>query len=64
MLRLLSLSLLIVVTDIMAKTDYRSNNRYGIIVQGDFGKNRQELHIENNGMDYEKDDITRKVWKR
>ena len=64
MLRLLSLSLLIVVTDIMAKTDYRSNNRYGIIVQGDFGKNRPELHIENNGMDYEKDDIRKKVWKR
>lgn len=64
MLRLLSFSLLIVVTDIMAKTDYRSNNRYGIIVQGDFGKNRQELHIENNGMDSEKDDIRRKVGKR
>lgn len=64
MLRLLSFSLLIVVTDIMAKTDYRSNNRYGIIVQGDFGKNRQELHIENNGMDFEKDDIRKRVGKR
>ena len=64
MLRLLSLSLLIVVTDIMAKTDYRYNNRYGIIIQGDFGKYRKELHIENNGMDFEKDDIRKRVGKR
>ena len=64
MLRLLSLSLLIVVTDIMAKTDYRSNNRYGIIIQGYVGKYLKELHIDNNGKDFEKDDIRNRVGKR